>query len=101
MSKTIWIINEYAGTPYHGMEYRHYYLAKELIKLDYEVTVVSSSYPHLFKNLPKKRKENKDKWLVYDVEVIGISILKADKAQFREYLKTKTKTQLMDELSKK
>jgi phospholipid transport system substrate-binding protein len=50
---------------------------------------------------PKKRKDNKDKWLVYDVEVIGISILKADKAQFREYLKTKTITQLMDELSKK
>jgi len=50
---------------------------------------------------PKKRKENKDKWLIYDVEVIGISILKADKAQFREYLKTKTITQLMDELSKK
>ena len=55
MNKTIWIINEYAGTPYHGMEYRHYYLAKELIKLDYDVTVVSSSYSHLFKNLPKKR----------------------------------------------
>jgi phospholipid transport system substrate-binding protein len=49
---------------------------------------------------PKKRKENKDKWLIYDVEVIGISILKADKAQFREYLKRKTITQLMDELSK-
>jgi len=60
MNKTIWIINEYAGTPYHGMEYRHYYLAKELIKLDYDVTVVSSSYSHLFKNIPKKRKENID-----------------------------------------
>jgi glycosyltransferase involved in cell wall biosynthesis len=58
--KNIWIINEYAGTPYHGMEYRHYYLAKELIKLDYDVTVVSSSYSHLFKNLPKNRKENID-----------------------------------------
>jgi phospholipid transport system substrate-binding protein len=50
---------------------------------------------------PKKRKENKDRWLIYDVEIIGISILKADKAQFREYLKTKTITQLIVELAKK
>jgi phospholipid transport system substrate-binding protein len=50
---------------------------------------------------PKKRKEDKDRWLIYDVEIIGISILKADKAQFREYLKTKTITQLIVELAKK
>ncbi len=49
---------------------------------------------------PKKQKENKDKWLIYDVEIIGVSILKADKAQFKEFLKTKTITQLMDELVK-
>jgi glycosyltransferase involved in cell wall biosynthesis len=58
--KNIWIINEYAGTPYHGMEFRHYYLGKELVKLGNKVTVVSSSYSHLFKNLPKKSKENID-----------------------------------------
>ncbi len=60
MSKNIWIINEYAGTPYHGMEFRHYYLGKELVKLGNKVTVVSSSYSHLFKNLPTNRKENID-----------------------------------------
>jgi hypothetical protein len=60
MTKHIWIINEYAGSPYHGMEFRHYYLAKELIKLDYQITIVSSSYSHLFINQPKKRKENID-----------------------------------------
>ena len=49
---------------------------------------------------PKKQKENKDEWLIYDVEIIGVSILKADKAQFKEFLKTKTITQLMDELAK-
>ena len=59
-SKNIWIINEYAGTPYHGMEFRHYYLTKELVKLGNKVTVVSSSYSHLFKNLPKQRRENID-----------------------------------------
>ena len=59
-AKNIWIINEYAGTPYHGMEFRHYYLGKELVKLGDKVTVVSSSYSHLFKNLPKQKKENID-----------------------------------------
>jgi len=27
-NKTLWIINEYAGSPYHGMEFRYYYLEK-------------------------------------------------------------------------
>jgi len=58
--KNIWIINEYAGTPYHGMEFRHYYLGKELVKLGDKVTVVSSSYSHLFKNLPKQQREKID-----------------------------------------
>jgi len=59
-AKNIWIINEYAGTPYHGMEFRHYYLGKELVKFGHKVTVISSSYSHLFKNLPKQTKENID-----------------------------------------
>lgn len=50
--KHIWIINEYAGSPYHGMEFRHYYLSKELIKLGYTVSIISSTYSHLFKQLP-------------------------------------------------
>lgn len=54
--KNIWIINEYAGSPYHGMEFRHYYIAKELSKLGFDVTVVTSSYSHLFKNPPKVSK---------------------------------------------
>jgi glycosyltransferase involved in cell wall biosynthesis len=56
----IWIINDYAGSPYHGMELRHYYLGKELFKKKYNVTIISSSYSHLFKNLPKSKKENID-----------------------------------------
>ena len=59
-SKNIWVINEYAGSAYHGMEFRHYYLGKELIKLGHKVTVVSSSYSHLFKKISKQRKENID-----------------------------------------
>lgn len=47
---------------------------------------------------PKQEKENKDKWLIYDVEIVGVSILKADKAQFRDFLKTKNLDELMDAL---
>ncbi len=52
-SKIIWFINEYAGSPYHGMEFRHYYLSKELIKLGFKVYIITASYSHLFYNLPK------------------------------------------------
>ena len=53
MKKTIWIINEYAGSPYHGVELRHYYLGKELIKRGYKVYIITASYSHLFINPPK------------------------------------------------
>jgi glycosyltransferase involved in cell wall biosynthesis len=35
------------------MEYRHYYLAKELLKRGFEVVLISGSYSHLFSSLPK------------------------------------------------
>lgn len=50
--KTVWFINDYAGSPYHGMEFRNYYIAKELVKHGYEVYIISASYMHLFKTLP-------------------------------------------------
>ena len=51
--KVIWIINEYAGSPYHGMVYRHYYLAKEWVKRGLSVYIITASYSHLFYNLPE------------------------------------------------
>ncbi|MEM0325394.1 MAG: glycosyltransferase family 4 protein [Candidatus Aenigmatarchaeota archaeon] len=53
MSKTIWIINEYAGSVYHGMTFRHYYLAKELVKEGFNVYIITASYSHLLKKFPK------------------------------------------------
>lgn len=52
MKKTIWIINEYAGSPYHGMTFRHYYLAKELLQFGYDVSIITSSFSHLLHTLP-------------------------------------------------
>ena len=44
MSKTIWFINEHAGSCYHGMEFRNYYFVKELVKLGHKVTIISASF---------------------------------------------------------
>ncbi len=55
MKKNIWIINQYTGSPYYGMNYRSYYLAKELIQNEYSVTIFAGSYSHLFTNLPKSK----------------------------------------------
>lgn len=60
MNKNIWIINDYAGSPYHGMEFRHFYLGKQFLELGYSVNVISSHYSHLFKNLPEGPQENID-----------------------------------------
>jgi len=57
MDKTIWIINDYAGSPYHGMEFRNYYFAKEWVKMGYRVYIITASYMHLFKKLPKIKDE--------------------------------------------
>jgi len=51
--KHITIINQYIGSPYHGMEYRHYYLARNLIAQGYKVTLISGAYSHLFTTPPE------------------------------------------------
>ncbi len=53
MSKNIWIINQYSGSPEYGMNFRSYYLAKEWIKKGYNVTIFSASYTHQRIKLPK------------------------------------------------
>lgn len=50
---------------------------------------------------PKEQNSKKDSWLIYDVEILGVSILKTDMAQFKEFLQTKTITELMAVLAEK
>lgn len=52
MSKTVWIINQYASTPDTGMGGRHYYLGRELAKQGYQVYLVAASSHHLLRNKP-------------------------------------------------
>ncbi len=51
--KNIWIINQYAGSKHHGMNYRSYYIGKELVKSGHNVRLFAGSFSHLLRILPK------------------------------------------------
>jgi glycosyltransferase involved in cell wall biosynthesis len=48
----ILLINHYAGSPKHGMEYRPYYLAREWGRMGHNVTIVAASFSHLRSKQP-------------------------------------------------
>lgn len=54
-SKTFWIINQTAGSPYHGMVYRNYYIAKEWVNQGHNAIIISSSYFHNFTKYPETK----------------------------------------------
>jgi len=43
----ILLINHYAGSPHHGMEYRPYYFAREWVRLGHKVQIVASAQSHV------------------------------------------------------
>jgi len=49
----ILLINHYAGSVRHGMEYRPYYLAREWVRRGHHVTIVASSESHLRTQAPR------------------------------------------------
>lgn len=53
MSKTVWIVNQYASTPKTGMGGRHYYLAREMAKEGYQVYLIASASHHLLREKPQ------------------------------------------------
>ncbi len=48
----ILLINHYAGSIKHGMEYRPYYLAREWVRNGHNVSIVAASYSHLRQIIP-------------------------------------------------
>jgi len=49
----ILIVNHYAGSTAHGMEYRPYYFAQEWVKAGHIVTIIAASFSHLRYLQPK------------------------------------------------
>jgi glycosyltransferase involved in cell wall biosynthesis len=51
--RVVWIVNQYAGSPVHGMEFRHYELGRELRARGMDVVILSGTYSHLFTREPR------------------------------------------------
>ena len=49
----ILLINHYAGSPRHGMEYRPYYLAREWVRAGHRVQIVAASQSHVRSRQPQ------------------------------------------------
>jgi glycosyltransferase involved in cell wall biosynthesis len=43
----ILLINHYAGSPQHGMEFRPYYLAREWVRMGHQVLILAASQSHV------------------------------------------------------
>jgi glycosyltransferase involved in cell wall biosynthesis len=52
VARTILLINHYAGSPRHGMEYRPYYLAREWVRRGHRVRIVASARSHIRARAP-------------------------------------------------
>lgn len=46
-------IEHYVGSPYYGMEFRPYYLAREWAKMGHHVTILGASFSHLRQHQPE------------------------------------------------
>jgi glycosyltransferase involved in cell wall biosynthesis len=49
----ILLINHYAGSTQHGMEYRPYYLAREWLRLGHQVQILAASHSHVRTRQPE------------------------------------------------
>lgn len=47
------LINHYAGSPQHGMEYRPFYLAREWVRAGHQVLVLAASHSHVRSTQPQ------------------------------------------------
>lgn len=62
------LINHYAGSNIHGMEFRPYYLAREWVKMGHNVTIIAASFSHL-------RQKNPDISAITEEVVDGIKYI--------------------------
>ncbi len=56
----ILLVNHYAGSPRHGMEYRPYYLAREWVRAGHRVQIVAASFSHVRSRQPEVGAEPRD-----------------------------------------
>jgi glycosyltransferase involved in cell wall biosynthesis len=63
----ILLLNHYAGSPQHGMEYRPFYLAREWVRLGHVASIVGASFSHARTHQPSVAQERHEgvgyRWL--------------------------------------
>lgn len=69
----ILLINHYAGSVHHGMEYRPYYLAREWVRAGHRVHIVAASHSHLRRQGPTMAGRDR---LVEDIDGIHYTWLR-------------------------
>jgi glycosyltransferase involved in cell wall biosynthesis len=69
----ILLINHYAGSLRHGMEYRPFYLAREWVRLGHRVRIVASSQSHIRAQAPKLRGKAQLEECIDGVEYLWIA----------------------------
>lgn len=80
MSKNIWIINDYAGSPKHGMTFRHYYLAKGFVKAGNHSTIITASYSHFLKKRPEMQGQKYKLENIDNIDYVWINVVKYSKS---------------------
>jgi phospholipid transport system substrate-binding protein len=68
-------------------------LITDVVDQDNKISMIYKYYK------PKRNKKGKEEWLVYDVNILGVSIIKTDKSQFKEILKNNTIDDLMTKMT--
>lgn len=58
----ILLINHYAGSPQHGMEYRPFYLAREWVRAGHKVRILGAGFSHVRTHQPKRPVDSKATW---------------------------------------
>ena len=66
----ILLINHYAGSPRHGMEFRPYYLAREWVRQGHRVQILAGAYSHIRAQQPQLPPAARGSWL--DETIDGI-----------------------------
>jgi glycosyltransferase involved in cell wall biosynthesis len=82
MKKTsVWLICQNAGSRYHGMVYRPFYLAKELVKLGYDVTIWASSNSHMLDKKPDLGDESSKIEMIDGIRYLWLRTIKYGESQ--------------------
>lgn len=84
MSKTIWIVHQYASTPETGMGGRHYYLGRELAKQGYKIYVIASGSHHLLREKLKYQQPFKIEALAERFNFVWVDMPDYEEAHSRQ-----------------